>query len=164
MGRLKGFLSLVVIAGVFFLAIRVVHLVVPLFYPPVLAGPFSVEELADVEEYTGFSPLAPFYRPEELGQSPVNITAERRPRPRVTVFWHGKRFLYLDQRLDGDRPPVPADTRSFPVLEEGVRWLEGETRYAVGKRGEFWVTIRTDLDDEDLRRIAETLRPLEELL
>jgi hypothetical protein len=164
MGRLKGVLSLVVIAGTFFLVIRVIHLVVPLFYPQVLAGPFSVEELAQVEQYTGFSPLAPFYRPEELGQRPVNITAERRPRPRVTVFWHGERFLYLEQRLDGDRPRVPPDTRPFPVLEDGERWIEGATWHAVGKRGDFWVLIRTDLGDEDLRRIAETLRPLEELL
>ncbi|MGD2115990.1 MAG: hypothetical protein PVG07_13110 [Acidobacteriota bacterium] len=164
MGRLKGILSLVVIAGVFFLAIRVLHLVVPLFYPPVLAGPFSVEELADVEQYTGFSPLTPFYRPEELGQRPVYITAERRPRPRVTVFWHGDRFLYLEQRLDGDRPHVPPDTRPFPVLEDGERWLEGSTWHAAGKRGDLWILLRTDLSDEDLRRIAETLRPLEELL
>lgn len=164
MDRLKGLLSLVVIAGIFFLGIRVIHLVIPLFYPQVLSGPFSVEELGAVEEYTGFSPLVPFYRPESLGHHPVYITAERRPRPAVTIFWHGDRFLYLEERLDGRAPRTPADTRPFPVLDEGTRWSEGETLHAVGKRGDFWVTIRTDLGDEDLRRIAETLRPLQELL
>lgn len=164
MGRLKGIASLLVILGGFFLAARVLHLVVPLFYPPVLAGPFSVEDIGEVEEYTGFSPLMPFYRPEELGREPVHITAERRPRPRVTVFWHGRHFLYLEERLDGDRPDTPADTRPFPILDEGRRWNEGETLHAIGKRGDLWIRLRTDLGEEDLRRVAETLRPLEELL
>ncbi len=164
MGRLKGFLSLVVIVGGFFLAARVLHLVIPMFYPQVLSGPFSVEELGDVAQYTGFPPLTPFYRPQQLGQKPVNITAERRPHPRVTIFWHGDNFLYLEERQDGLRPTTPVDTRPFPALEDGRRWAEGNTLYAIGKKGDFWISLRTDLGEEDLRRLAETLRPLPELL
>lgn len=164
MDRLKGIVSLLIIAAGFLLAARALHLVVPLLYPPVLSGPFSLDEIGSVEDYTGFSPLMPFYRPQELGREPVHITAERRPRPRVTIFWHGEHFLYLEERLDGARPDIPVDTRPFPVLEDGRRWSEGETLHAVGKRGDLWISLRTDLDEEDLRRVAETLRPLEELL
>ena len=168
MARLKGIASLLVIAGVFFLALRALHLLIPAFYPRVLSGPFSVGEIGAAEQYTGFEPLMPFYRPQALGREPVHITAERRPRPRVTVFWHGESFLYLEQRAilgASDRPPrTPGNARPFPALEEGMRWSEGQTLHAVGRRGELWITIRTDLPEEDLRRIAETLRPYEELL
>ena len=168
MGRLKGITSLLVIAGVFFLALRALHLLVPAFYPQVLAGPFSVEEIGAVEQYTGFEPLMPFYRPQGLGREPVHITAERRPRPRVTVFWHGDHFLYLEERAivgaSDRRPRTPGNARPFEALEDGVRWSEGETLHAVGRRGDVWVTLRTDLPEEDLRRIAETLRPYGELL
>jgi hypothetical protein len=167
MPRLRGIFSLLAIAGIFFLAARALHLLVPLFYPAVLSGPFSVEEPEEVARYAGFSPLMPFYRPESLGRRPVHITAERRPRPRVTVFWNGARFLVLEEVLDGGRPPrshqVPPGALPFPALEDGARWREGRTLHAAGRRGEVWVEIRTDLGEADLVRIAETLRPVEEL-
>lgn len=146
------------------LAMRMLHLGIPIFYPKVLDGPFSLDALAEVEEYTGFQPLVPFYRPEVLGTGPVNITARRSPRPQVTVFWQGRRFLRLTERQGGSRPFVRPGARPLPNHPESLHWQEGRTRRVVIEDDGLWVEIRTDLPEEDLHRLVETLRPYEELL
>ena len=169
MSRLRGVASLLVIAGVLFLALRALHLGIPLLYPRVLRGPFSLGSLAEVEEYTGFPPLVPFFRPEVLGEQPVHVTVTRPPAAELVVFWQGERFLYLAERQGGGSPPVPPDARSWilrgPAAEGTNRWWrQGRTVYAVGRRGDLWIELRTDLSDDDARRVLETLRPYRELL
>lgn len=169
MSRLRGIASLLVIAAVLFLALRAIHVGIPLVYPRVLRGPFSLDGLAEVEEYTGFSPLVPFFRPQALGQEPVHVTVTRPPRAEVVVFWQGDRFLYLEERDGGSGPPVPENARSWSLegpaaAGENHWWRQGRTVYAVTRRGDLWIEVRTDLSDDDARRIVETLRPYRELL
>jgi len=166
MDRLKGLVSLLVVAGIVLAILRVIHLGLPLVYPQVLRGPFSLDAVADVEEYSGFSPLVPFYRPQVLGQKPINITVKRGLEPEVTIFWQGDHFLYLHERRGGPRPPVPETARPVEGApdHETVSWRQGRTTYAQTRRGEIWVELRTDLGENDVRRILDTLRAYEELL
>jgi hypothetical protein len=169
MQRFRGIVSLAVLAGVLFLLLRALHLGIPVVYPKVLQGPFSLASVAEVEEYAGFSPLVPFFRPGSLGERPVHVTVTRGPRARVTVFWQGERFLYLEERAGGGAPPVPENARPWELRtrgapEEARWWRRGRTVHAVARRGDHWVEIRTDLTDDDARRIVETLRPYRELL
>ncbi len=166
MDRLKGLVSLLVVAGIVLVILRVIHLGLPLVYPQVLRGPFSLDAVADVEEYSGFSPLVPFYRPQVLGEKPINITVTRGLEPEVLIFWQADHFLYLQERRGGPRPPVPETAR--PVAgtpgTDTVTWRQGRTTYAQTRRGEVWVELRTDLGANDVRRILDTLRGYEELL
>lgn len=162
MSRLGGFASFVLIVALFWFALRLVHLLVPLAYPVVLQGPFSLDDAAAVEQYCGFSPLVPFYRPEVLGESPINITAYRRP-PRVVFFWQGGRFLRIEQTLAGEMPEVPADAVPFAGLDDAVSWQRGEAVHAVARIEPFVVELRTDLPIEDARRILDSMRPYDEL-
>lgn len=169
MSHLRSIASLLVVLGVLFLVLRVIHVGIPLFYPKVLRGPFSLDTVAQVEEYAGFSPLMPFFRPESLGERPVHVTVTRAPRARVTVFWQGERFLYLEERAGGRPPAVPENARAWtlgtPGAPEDARWWhQGRTVHAVARRGDRWVEVRTDLPAEDARRVVETLRPYRELL
>lgn len=169
MSRFRGIASLAVILAVLFLVLRALHLGVPLLYPKVLRGPFSLGSLAEVEEYAGFSPLVPFFRPESLGERPIHVTVTRGPRARVAVFWQGERFLYLEERDGGGPPPVPENAREWTLdapgaPEEARWWRQGRTVLAVARRGDRWVEVRTDLPAEDARRVVETLRPYRELL
>lgn len=169
MNRLRGIVSLLVLAAVLWLALRAIHVGLPLVYPQVLRGPFSLASLAEVEEYTGFSPLVPFFRPEVLGEQPVHVTVSRPPGASVTVFWQAERFLLLAEREGGGRPVVPEDAGSWPLrgpaaAGENRWWRRGRTIYAVARRGELWIELRTDLPAEDARRVVESLRPYRELL
>jgi hypothetical protein len=169
MKRLRGIGSLLVILGGLFLLLRALHLGIPVVYPKVLQGPFSLDSVAEVEEYAGFSPLVPFFRPETLGERPIHVTVTRRPRARVTVFWQGERFLYLEEREGGPPPPVPENARAWELRTPGAPdeahwWRQGRTVHAAARRGDHWIELRTDLPDEDARRIVETLRPYRELL
>jgi len=67
MGRLKGAGSFVVVCLVLFFVLRLLHLSAPIFYPKVLTGPFSLDSIESVAQYTDFSPRLPFYRPAMLG-------------------------------------------------------------------------------------------------
>jgi len=169
MARFRGIATLLVVFGVLFLLLRALHLGVPLLYPKVLQGPFSLESVAEVEEYAGFSPLVPFFRPATLGERPVHVTVTRRPRARVAVFWQGERFLYLEEREGGGPPPVPENAREWSLAtpgapEEARWWRQGRTVHAVARRGDHWVEVRTDLPADDARRVVETLRPYRDLL
>jgi len=153
---------LLVVAGLL-VALRLVHLALPLLYPPVLSGPFSVDDVGQAEQYTGFPPRVPFYRPEVLGTAPVYVTARRRPHPQVTVFWQGDRFLYLNERRGGPEPFVRPEARPLPGHPESSQWREGRTWRVVLELDDLWIELRTDLPEEDLHRLVETLRPYGEL-
>jgi len=162
--RLKGVGSFVIVLVLLLLAMRVVHLGVPIFYPKVLAGPFSLTGFDEVEEYSGFSPYLPFYRPEHLGVTPGNITVTRRPYPRVVVFWHAEHFLYLAEQQGGQRSPQRMREAPLPGHPEASWWREGDTQMVVLQRDGVWIELRTDLSLRDVQRIVDTLRPYEELL
>lgn len=165
MARLKGIGSFLAIAlGVFF-ALRLMHLGVPIFYPKVLGGPFSLDRIESVEEYTGFSPRLPFYRPEQLGARPVNITVTRRPYPKVVIFWQAEHFLYLAEQ-QGGKPSAhrSEDRQRLSGHPEAHWWQEGRTHHVLLKLDDLWIEIRTDLTARDVRRVVDTLRPYEELL
>lgn len=164
MNRFKGFLSFVLIAAIFGFALRLLHVLVPLAYPSVLQGPFSLDDAAEVEQYCGFSPLVPFYRPEVLGESPINITAYRRP-PRVVFFWQGEKFLWVEQTLDGEMVATPLDAVPLEGLAkaEAVSWRRGATVHLAARIDRFIVELRTDLSAEDARRIIDSMRPFEEV-
>lgn len=156
--------ALVVVLAVIGFLLRLVHVGLPMFYPQVLQGPFSVERLGEVEEYAGFSPLVPFYRPAALGTRPVVITVFRRPRPRVDVLWQAERLLVLEQTRGGEAPPAPPHARPLPGVDDAVWWREGRTHHVVARSHGLWVELRTDLAEDDLHRLVQTLRPYEELL
>lgn len=164
MPRLKGLVSFAVIATLFFVALRLLHLVVPIFYPRVLSGPFSIDEVGAVEEYTGFSPHVPFYRPQVLGTRPVTITVTRRPHPKVTIFWQGEHFLVLSEQKGGPQPPRPLETWPLPRHPDTAAWREGATQWVQLERDGLWIEVRTDLSLTDVERIVDSLRPYEELL
>jgi len=164
MDRLKGAASFLVITFVLFVILRVVDLGVPLFYPKVLSGPFSLDNFDQVEQYSGFSPLLPFYRPEVLGVHPINITVTRRPYPKVVVFWHAEYFLYLSEQKGGERPLVTMREKPLPNHPEASWWSEGNTYHVLLEKDGLWVEIRTDLSFRDVERIVDSLRPYRELL
>lgn len=164
MDRLKGALALIVTAGAFVLVLRLLHLVVPAFYPSVLSGPFSVQELSQVGEFAGFSPRIPFYHPMPLGSKPVNITVVRRPRATVTVFWHAERFLYLSERHGGAAPVPPPNAKPLAGIPDAWQWREGETHHAIVPSGDLWIELRTDLPERDVERVVVSLQPYEKAL
>lgn len=164
--RLRAVVSFVILAAIFFALLRVVHLAVPVFYPQVLSGPFSVESFDEVEELAGFSPLVPFFRPEVLGAGPVHITVTRRPQPKVVVFWQAEHFLYLSEQRGGrpGRPPASVQPKPLPRHPDARWWQEGDTHHVRLERDGLWIELRTDLPLPDVDRVVETLRPYEELL
>jgi len=162
--RARAIVSFVILAAIFFALLRLIHLAVPVFYPQVLSGPFSVEGFDEVEELAGFSPLLPFFRPEVLGTRPVNITVTRRPQPEVVVFWQAERFLVLAERR-GSRPGgAPPSARPLERHPDALWWREGVTHHVQLQREGLWIELRTDLPLTDVERLVETLRPYEELL
>jgi hypothetical protein len=159
----RRLLSLVLVAGGVFLGLRLVHLAIPVFYPQVLSGPFSVDRFEEVERYSGFSPLTPYYRPELLGERAVNITVSRRPEPAVVVFWQGERFLRLTQRLGGPSFPPGRGARPVPGRPDATWWMEGKTRFVVLDQDGLRLELRTDLALEDTARVVRTLRRFDRL-
>jgi hypothetical protein len=164
MDRLKGIGSFLFVTVIIFGVLRLAHVVIPVFYPKVLTGPFSLDRVEAVEEYTGFAPRLPFYRPEDLGARPVSITVTRRPYPKVVIHWQGEHFLRLAEQQGGEIHPSGPATRPLEDHPEGSWRSEGRTHEVVLKKDDLWIEVRTDLSEEDARRIVDTLRPYEELL
>ena len=162
--RARSLARLLAVAGVLAALLRAVHLGAPLIDQGVLQGPFELASMDEVEPYAGFSPLVPFFRPQELGARPVSVTVFRRPRPRVVVAWQGERYLHIEQRRGGQAPVVPTDAEALAVAGGARWWREGASRRVVARRAGTWVEIRTDLPDAQVRRLVETLRPHAELL
>ena len=161
MQRFKGIGSFLVAGAGVFALLRLVHLTLPVFFPQVLPGPFSLASLDEVSRHSGFSPLVPFYRPEILGPSPVEITVARRPRPKVVILWRNERFLKLTQTLGGDRSAVRPEAQPLPGYP-GATWLrEGRIHTIAVAHDRLNIELRSDLALQDLERILRTLRPLE---
>jgi len=164
MDRLRDIASFVVITAVVFGILRLLHLGIPVFYPRVLAGPFNLDRMELVKQYTGFSPRLPFYRPEQLGVRPVDITVSRRPHPKVVILWRAKHFLYLAEQQGGGSPPHPGGGEALPGRPDSSWTQEAGNQHVVMKQGDLWIELRTDLSASDVQRIVDTLRPYEELL
>lgn len=160
----RAVLSFVILAALFFGLLRLIHLVVPVFYPQVLSGPFSVTTFDEVEELAGFSPQLPFFRPQVLGTRPVHITVSRRPRPRVVTLWQAERFLRLEEQRGGELEGAPPTARPLPEHPDSLWWREGTTHHVQLRRDGLWIDLRTDLPLQDVERLVETLRPHEEML
>ena len=124
----------------------------------------ACDTLEDVEQYSGFWPHIPFYRPMELGTGPAEIVVHRRPRPTTRVVWRDESFLELRERAGGPRPEVGTGASPLPDLPSTLYWAEGDELVAVLQLADRWIEIRTDLDVVQLRRIVDTLLPYDRLI
>jgi len=158
MGRLKGIGSFLLITAGVFLALRLLHLGIPMFHSGGPTGPVYLDSLDAVARYTKFSPSLPVYWPEQLGASPVGITVTRRPAPRVEIVWRAESAFVMEQQRGGAVPAHPSNAEPFPGRAESYWWREGARHRVVLKRDDLWIEISTDLSFEDLRRVLSSFR------
>lgn len=159
MGRLTGLGTFAVMAGAFFLGLRVLHVAVPLFFPETKPGPFAVASLDDVQGRAGFAPLVPAYRPVALGARPVRMTVSRVPQPRFVIVWQGDRSLSLTEQRGGVLAPVPPIARPFENRAGSWWWFEDGRHHLQMRHGDLLIQLETDLPLRDLARMADTLEP-----
>ncbi len=159
MDRLKGLGSFALIAAGILVALRIVHVGVPVLFPETRPGPFVLSSLDEVRRRGGFAPLVPAYRPAALGERPPTLTLTLSPRPTLVMRWQGERRLSVTQRRGGAMPPHPPGSRPLAEVEEATWWRDGPLHHVVLRRGEFWIEVETDLPARDLKRIADTLHP-----
>ena len=106
----------------------------------------------------------PFYRPQQLGAEPVNITVTRRPYPEIQVLWQAEHFLSLKERKGGPMPTVTPQAQPLPGHPGSMSWQDGRTQLVVIPLDDLWIELRTDLSLRDVQRLVDTLRPNEKLL
>ncbi len=159
MGRLRGLGSFALITAGLLLALRLLHVGVPLLVPGTRPGPFALARLEDVRPRVGFAPLVPAYRPASLGDRPATLTVSLSPRPTFVIVWRGERYLSLTQRQGGGEPSQPPTSQPLPEVADSAWWRDGAVNHLVLRRGEFWIEVETDLPPRDLKRIADTLTP-----
>ncbi len=159
MGRLKGLASFLLVAAGVLLALRVLHLGVPLVVPGTRPGPFAAESLEEARRHLGFAPLVPAYRPVTLGAGPPSLTVTLGPYPTFLAVWRGEHHLTITQRRGGPMPAHPPTSQALTGVADSRWWREGAVHHLVLRRGEFWVVVETDLPWRDLRRLADTLGP-----
>jgi len=159
MVRLTGLGSFALIAAGVLLALRLLHVGVPLFFPDTRPGPFALTSLDEVRRRVGFAPLVPAYRPAALGDRPSSLTVSLSPQPTFVIVWRGERYLSLTQRRGGAVPAHPATGQPLPDVTDSTWWRDGPRLRLILKRGEFWIEVETDLPSRDLKRIADTLTP-----
>jgi hypothetical protein len=162
MARLKGFWPFLGYTVGLFVALRLIHLVVPMLHPELHRGPYRVARIEEAPRHLGFSPLMPYYRPQRLGFRPVEITITQQPAPRVVLAWQGDNFLRLTEQR-GTPYPVPAQSRPLDSRPGAHWWRDGETLHAVLEVQGIGITVETDLPERDFQRVVDTLRPFEDL-
>lgn len=158
MARLKGLVSLLAITVGVLLALRLLHLALPLVYPPSNPGPFVLNRVEQVAAYAGFEPYVPFYRPELLGTQAPRIVVTRVEFAQVTMSWSGRHSLEIVQRLAATRPRVPAAALPMEGVDEVQWWADGPSTSAMAWRGGVAVALRSDLPREQLRRVILSLK------
>ena len=156
---LRGLAGFLLVAGGVLVALRVLHVGVPLIFPGTRPGPFSVASLEEARGRLGFAPLVPAYRPATLGAGPPSLTVTLGPHPTFLAVWRGAHSLSLTQRRGWPAPSHPPTSQALGGVADSRWWREGPANHLVLRRGEFWVTVVTDLPARDLRRIADTLGP-----
>lgn len=160
MARLKGLGSLALITATVLLALRLVHIAVPVIFPSTRIGPIAVAGLGDVQRLVGFAPLVPAYRPATLGDRPESITVILSPLPTFVIVWRaGDQFLSVTQRQGGARPVLSPVSEPLLDVPDSAWWMDRGHAHLVLERGGFWIEIETSLSTGELRRFADTLSP-----
>jgi len=155
----RGLTSFLLVAAGVLIALRALHVGLPLIVPAARPGPFVVTSLAEAQRRVGFAPLIPAYRPVSLGERPPTLTVTLAPRPTLHAVWRGEHSLSITQRLGGPTPEHPPTSRALGDVPDSLWWHVAPVNHLVLRRGDFWVVVETDLPLRDLRRIAHTLGP-----
>jgi hypothetical protein len=160
MDRLKALRSFAAVTVGVFLALRAVHLAVPLVFPETRLGPLTVTSLEDVRRQVGFAPYVPAYRPAILGAQPSGMTVWLSPAPAFEIVWRGgEHDLVLRQRKGGSKPPHPALGRPMAGVADSTWWVSSGRSYLILLRDGFWIELDTSLPERELKRFADTLTP-----
>lgn len=158
MDRLKGLVSFALITAGVLLALRVVHLTVPVAFPETRQGPIAITSLDDVRRLAGFAPMLPAYRPATLGSQPASMTVVLSPRPAFAIVWrNGEQYLSVTQRRGGAMPARPPLSQPLTDVPDSTWWVDKSRCHLILARGEFWIEIETSLPPSELRRFADTL-------
>jgi hypothetical protein len=158
MDRLKGVFSFLAVAAGVLLALRGVHLAVPLFFPETRQGPIEVATLDEVRPRLGFAPIIPAYRPAVLGERPDRITIRFGPPATFEIRWEeGDRYLVVTQHQGGPKPAHPPIARPFDDVADSTWWEEGNRNRLILARDGFWMELDTNLPARELRRFVDTL-------
>lgn len=158
MDRLKGLVSFALITAGVLLALRVLHLAVPVAFPETRQGPIAIANLDDVRRLAGFAPMLPAYRPATLGSQPAGMTVVLSPRPVFTIVWRdGGQYLSVTQRRGGAMPAHPPLSQPLRDVSDSTWWEDASRSHLILARGEFWIEIETSLPPGELRRFADTL-------
>jgi hypothetical protein len=120
--RVKGLGSFALVAVAVLIALRIVHLAVPLVFPSTRLGPIIVATMDEARDQLGFAPIVPTYRPASIGDKPIRITVVFSPTP------HPHRRVAKRQRL-----PVPHAAARRPKAHRSAR------RGSAGRRRRFHV-------------------------
>lgn len=160
MDRLKALRSFAFVTVGVFVALRALHLSVPLVFPGTRLGPLTVTRLEDVRRQVGFAPLVPAYRPATLGDQPSSMTVWLSPTPTFEIVWRsGEHDLSLTQRQGGPKPPHPPLGQPLTDVADSTWWMSGGRSHLILSRGGFWIELDTSLPSRELKRFADTLTP-----
>ena len=162
MDRLKGFWPFLGYTLGLFVALRLLHVAVPVLHPELHRGPYRVARIEETPQQLGFSPWVPYYRPQRLGLRPMEITITQQPAPRIVIAWQGDSFLRLTQQRGAPRP-LPPHSRPLTSRPGAYWWRDKETLHAALQANDLWIAVETDLPERDFQRVVDTLRPFEEL-
>ncbi len=158
MARLKGIGSLLAIVIGVLLALRLVHVMLPIVYPLSDPGPFVLDRIEQVGRYAGFEPYVPFYRPELLGTAPPQIVVTRVQEAEVTLSWSGRHSLVIKQRPAVAKPRAVAAAERVEGIDDAFWWANGATTEAMVWRSGIAISLRSDLPREQLRRVILSLK------
>jgi hypothetical protein len=157
MDRLKGLLSFAVIAAGVLLALRLLHLALPVVFPETRQGPIAVLDWDEARRRAGFAPIVPAYHPSSLGDRPTSISVLLSPEPAILVVWRqGAEYLSLTQRRT-PKPETPPLATPLPDVPDSLWWMAGSQNHLVVWRVGFWIEMSTSLPARDLKRFADTL-------
>jgi hypothetical protein len=158
MARVTGLSSFLVITAGVFLALRGLHVAVPLLVPGTRQGAITVTRLDEVQRQVGFAPLVPAYRPVVLGDQPPRMTIRLNPTPLFEIMWRGPEHdLSVVQRRGGPSPEIAPLARPLDGVANASWWMAGSRSHLVLQRDGFWIEMDTSLPPRELRRFVDTL-------
>lgn len=158
MARLTGLPAFLLITAGVFVALRGLHVAVPLVFPETRQGAITVTRLEDVQSQVGFAPLVPAYRPAVLGDQAPRMTIRFTPTPSFEIQWRGAEHdLSVSQRRGGPSPVIAPLARPLDGVPDATWWVAGQRSHLVLQRDGFWIEMDTSLPPRELRRFADTL-------
>ena len=158
MAGVKGLASFLVITALVLVALRGLHVAVPIVFPETRQGPIAVTRLEDVRRQVGFTPMLPAYRPAILGDHPGDMTIQFSPVPTFRIVWRGEEHdLTLTQRRGGSDPTIPPLASPLQGVPGATWWTTSGRSHLVVKREDFWIELDTSLPSRELRRFVDTL-------